>query len=78
MFHQIEGLWLDPNINFSNLKGVYVNFLKEFLSLQVNSSIQAFLFSIYGTSAEIDLKFSEGPLEGKWLEVAGAGMVTQT
>ncbi len=26
MFHQIEGLWLDPNINFSNLKGVYVNF----------------------------------------------------
>ena len=76
MFHQIEGLWLDPNINFSNLKGVYVNFLKEFFeSSKLTVRFRPSYFPFTEPSAEIDLKFSEGPLEGKWLEVAGAGMV---
>ena len=76
MFHQIEGLWLDETINFSNLKGVYINFLKEFFestNLQVRFRPSYFPFT--EPSAEVDMKFSNGPLKGKWLEVAGAGMV---
>ncbi|MDA9689613.1 phenylalanine--tRNA ligase subunit alpha [Betaproteobacteria bacterium] len=76
MFHQIEGLWLDPDINFSSLKGVYINFLKEFFdSSNLTVRFRPSYFPFTEPSAEIDLKFSEGPLEGKWLEVAGAGMV---
>ena len=30
MFHQVEGLWIDENISFADLKGVYVDFLKRF------------------------------------------------
>jgi phenylalanyl-tRNA synthetase alpha chain len=76
MFHQIEGLWLDPNINFSNLKGIYINFLKEFFeSSRLAVRFRPSYFPFTEPSAEIDLKFLEGPLEGKWLEVAGAGMV---
>ena len=76
MFHQIEGLWLDSTVTFSNLKGVYVNFLKEFFeSSNLTVRFRPSYFPFTEPSAEIDLKFSEGPLEGKWLEVAGAGMV---
>ena len=76
MFHQIEGLWLDSTITFSNLKGVYVNFLKEFFeSSKLTVRFRPSYFPFTEPSAEIDLKFSDGPLEGKWLELAGAGMV---
>ena len=79
MFHQIEGLWLDPNINFSHLKGVYINFLKEFFeSSKLIVRFRPSYFPFTEPSAEIDLKFSEGPLKDKWLEVAGAGMVHPT
>ena len=30
MFHQVEGLWLDPDISFTDLKGVYSDFLRCF------------------------------------------------
>jgi len=76
MFHQIEGLWLDSTVTFSNLKGIYVNFLKEFFeSSNLTVRFRPSYFPFTEPSAEIDLKFSEGPMEGKWLEVAGAGMV---
>ncbi len=76
MFHQIEGLWLDTKINFSNLKGVYISFLQEFFeSSDLSVRFRPSYFPFTEPSAEIDLKFSTGPLSGKWLEVAGAGMV---
>jgi len=30
MFHQVEGLWLDENVSFADLKGVYTDFLRAF------------------------------------------------
>merc|ERR1711991_597504 len=30
MFHQVEGLWIDEKISFSDLKGLYVSFLRVF------------------------------------------------
>jgi phenylalanyl-tRNA synthetase alpha chain len=76
MFHQVEGLWIDEDISFADLKGVYVDFLKRFFEsddLQVRFRPSYFPFT--EPSAEIDLQFAAGPLKGRWLELSGAGQV---
>lgn len=76
MFHQIEGLWIDENISFADLKGVYTDFLKRFFEteeLQVRFRPSFFPFT--EPSAEIDMAFGSGPLKGQWLEISGAGQV---
>lgn len=72
MFHQLDGLWIDKNINFANLKGVLINFLRTFFAkenLQVR--FRASFFPFTEPSAEIDILDDNG----QWLEVAGCGMV---
>ena len=76
MFHQAEGLWIDENISFADLKGVYTDFLRRFfesddLALRFRPSF----FPFTEPSVEIDVAFQSGPLEGKWLEISGAGQV---
>jgi phenylalanyl-tRNA synthetase alpha chain len=76
MFHQVEGLWIDENISFADLKGVYTEFLRRFFEtdeLQVRFRPSFFPFT--EPSAEIDMAFSAGPSKGKWLEISGAGQV---
>ncbi len=79
MFHQVEGLWIDENISFADLKGVYLNFVKAFFEtedLQVRFRPSYFPFT--EPSAEIDIAFSSGPLKGRWLEISGSGQVHPT
>ena len=76
MFHQIEGLWVGENVSFADLKGVVADFLRKFFeseALQVRFRPSFFPFT--EPSAEIDVAFMSGPLEGRWLEIAGCGMV---
>ena len=76
MFHQVEGLWIDEDISFADLKGVYTNFLQCFFEtedLQVRFRPSFFPFT--EPSAEIDMRFESGPLKGRWLEISGAGQV---
>jgi phenylalanyl-tRNA synthetase alpha chain len=76
MFHQVEGLWLDKNISFADLKGVYTDFLRKFFEtdeLQVRFRPSFFPFT--EPSAEIDMAFASGPQKGRWLEISGAGQV---
>jgi phenylalanyl-tRNA synthetase alpha chain len=76
MFHQVEGLWIDEDVSFADLKGVYVDFLRRFFEsddLQVRFRPSYFPFT--EPSAEIDLQFASGPLKGRWLELSGAGQV---
>lgn len=76
MFHQVEGLWIDTDISFADLKGVYLNFIQAFFEtddLQVRFRPSYFPFT--EPSAEIDIAFGHGPLKGRWLEVSGAGQV---
>jgi phenylalanyl-tRNA synthetase alpha chain len=76
MFHQVEGLWIDTDVSFADLKGVYVDFLRRFFEsddLQVRFRPSYFPFT--EPSAEIDLQFGAGPLQGRWLELSGAGQV---
>jgi phenylalanyl-tRNA synthetase alpha chain len=76
MFHQVEGLWLDQDISFADLKGVYTDFLRRFFEsddLQVRFRPSYFPFT--EPSAEIDMMFTNGPRTGQWLEISGAGQV---
>ena len=73
MFHQCEGLWIGENISFKDLKVVFTDFCHAFfendhLVLRFRPSF----FPFTEPSAEIDIQFPDGPLAGRWLEVAGS------
>lgn len=76
MFHQIEGLWVGEDVSFADLKGVIADFLRKFFEsddLQVRFRPSFFPFT--EPSAEIDVAFMSGALKGRWLEIAGCGLV---
>jgi phenylalanyl-tRNA synthetase alpha chain len=79
MFHQVEGLWIDENISFADLKGVYSDFLKRFFETDdLEVRFRPSFFPFTEPSAEIDMKFESGPLKGRWLEISGSGQVHPT
>jgi phenylalanyl-tRNA synthetase alpha chain len=74
MFHQVECLWIDEDVSFADLKGVYTEFLRRFFEndeLEVRFRPSYFPFT--EPSAEIDMK-----LKGRWLEISGSGQVHPT
>ena len=83
MFHQIEGLWVDEEVNFTHLKGIVSDFLQRFFEReQLKVRFRPSFFPFTEPSAEIDMGcvFCDG--EGcrvcshtGWLEVGGCGMV---
>ncbi|MDO9102214.1 MAG: phenylalanine--tRNA ligase subunit alpha [Candidatus Nitrotoga sp.] len=83
MFHQVEGLWIDEDVNFSMLKGVLSNFMQCFFErddLQVRFRPSFFPFT--EPSAEMDIQCVQCNGKGcrvcshtGWLEVLGSGMV---
>jgi phenylalanyl-tRNA synthetase alpha chain len=76
MFHQVEGLWVGENVSFADLKGVVADFLRRFFeSDDLKVRFRPSFFPFTEPSAEIDVAFQGGPLDGRWLEIAGCGMV---
>ena len=76
MFHQVEGLWLDEDISFADLKAVYTNFLRCFFETdELAVRFRPSYFPFTEPSAEIDMMFTSGPRKGRWLELSGAGQV---
>lgn len=76
MFHQVEGLWIAENISFADLKGVYTNFLKAFFETDdLCVRFRPSFFPFTEPSAEIDMMFTSGPNQGRWLEISGSGQV---
>jgi phenylalanyl-tRNA synthetase alpha chain len=76
MFHQVEGLWVGEGVSFADLKGVIADFLRSFFeSDDLKVRFRPSFFPFTEPSAEIDVAFMSGPLEGRWLEIAGCGMV---
>jgi len=76
MFHQGEGLWVGEDVSFAGLKGVVADFLRRFFeSDDLKVRFRPSFFPFTEPSAEIDVAFMSGPLEGRWLEIAGCGMV---
>ena len=71
MFHQVEGLWIDENISFADLKGVFAEFLRRFFERDdLKVRFRPSFFPFTEPSAEIDMSFGDG-----WLEIGGCGMV---
>ncbi len=71
MFHQVEGLWVDENISFANLKGVVQDFLQKFFERDdLVVRFRPSFFPFTEPSAEIDMSWNGG-----WLEIGGCGMV---
>ncbi|MDH5286511.1 MAG: phenylalanine--tRNA ligase subunit alpha [Betaproteobacteria bacterium] len=72
MFHQVEGLWIDEDVSFADLKGVITEFLRRFFERDdVHVRFRPSFFPFVEPGAEIDMAFGEG----RWLELAGAGQV---
>lgn len=71
MFHQVEGLWVDEQVSFANLKGVVQDFLQRFFERDdLRVRFRPSFFPFTEPSAEMDMSWNGG-----WLEVGGCGMV---
>ncbi|WP_368881523.1 phenylalanine--tRNA ligase subunit alpha [Shewanella algae] len=70
MFHQVEGLLVDENVNFAELKGILHDFLRNFFEEDLEIRFRPSYFPFTEPSAEVDVKGKNG-----WLEVLGCGMV---
>ena len=76
MFHQVEGLWVGKDVSFADLKGVVADLLRRFFeSDDLKVRFRPSFFPFTEPSAEIDVAFMSGPLEGRWLEIGGCGVV---
>lgn len=71
MFHQVEGLLVDKDISFADLKGTLQQFLREFFEEDVRVRFRPSYFPFTEPSIEVDIDRGDG----KWLEVLGCGMV---
>ena len=79
MFHQFEGLWIGHAVSMADLKGTYTAFLHAFFEREdIELRFRPSYFPFTEPSAEIDMRFDSGPLQGRWLEISGAGQVHPT
>ena len=82
MFHQLEGLAVDTDISFGDLKGILIFFLQEFFERDLPVRFRPSFFPFTEPSAEVDMGcvFCDGAGcricgQSGWLEVLGCGMV---
>ncbi len=71
MFHQIEGLVIDKDINFTHLKGILHDFINTFFEDDMKLRFRPSYFPFTEPSAEVDLLSKDN----QWLEILGCGMV---
>ena len=82
MFHQVEGLHIDKDVNMGHLKGCLNYFIKEFFEIKkIKMRFRPSHFPFTEPSAEVDIGYEikdEKIIIGegdKWLEILGCGMV---
>ncbi len=82
LFHQLEGLLVDDNVRFSDLKGILHEFTRQFFGGERPTRFRTSFFPFTEPSAEVDVQciFCEGKgchvcSHVGWLEILGAGMV---
>lgn len=81
-FHQIEGLYVDRKVSFSDLKGTLDYFAKEFFGENLKTRLRPSFFPFTEPSAEMDVECYLCSAKGcrickytGWLEIGGCGMV---
>ena len=82
MFHQVEGLMVDKNVSFGDLKGVLTTFAQQFFDKDTSLRFRPSFFPFTEPSAEVDIRCVMCKGEGcrvcsntGWIEILGAGMV---
>ena len=82
MFHQVEGLLVDENISFGDLKGTLTAFVHQMFDEQTSLRFRPGFFPFTEPSAEVDIGCvmcaSKGCRVCKqtgWMEILGAGMI---
>jgi phenylalanyl-tRNA synthetase alpha chain len=82
MFHQLEGLVVDENVSFANMKAVLHGFLQAFFERDLAMRLRPSYFPFTEPSAEVDMGclFCAGAgcrtcKHSGWLEISGCGMV---
>jgi len=82
MFHQVEGLLVDENISFGDLKGTLTTFVHQMFDDQTSLRFRPSFFPFTEPSAEVDIlcvmcrgKGCRVCSQTGWLEVLGSGMV---
>ena len=78
MFHQIEGLLVDREVKFSDLKGLIDTFLKKLFGSNIKTRFRPHFFPFTEPSAEVDIScelWADKMHGKKWLEIMGCGMV---
>ncbi|MCH8941404.1 MAG: phenylalanine--tRNA ligase subunit alpha [Bacteroidetes bacterium] len=82
MFHQVEGLYVDTDVTFSELKGTLVSFAKQFYGNNLKFRFRPSFFPFTEPSAEMDITCFICNGDGckickhtGWLEILGCGMV---
>ena len=71
MFHQVEGMYIDEQVTFSQLKDLIHKIIYEIFGQEIQIRFRPSYFPFTEPSAEVDI-LSEN---GKWLEVLGCGIV---
>ncbi len=75
LFHQVEGLYVDTDVTFAELKGTIVAFAQKFFGEDVKYRFRPSFFPFTEPSAEVDIWWEPKGKEGRWLEILGCGMV---
>tara|TARA_R110000824_G_scaffold52692_4_gene146266 strand:+ start:201223 stop:202239 length:1017 start_codon:yes stop_codon:yes gene_type:complete len=82
MFHQVEGLLIDENVSFADLKGMIEDFLRQFFEADLSVRFRPSYFPFTEPSAEVDVQCVSCRGKGcrvcsqtGWLEILGCGMV---
>ena len=71
MFHQIEGIYVNKNVNFANLKDLIYKIIVALFGDSVKLRFRPSYFPFTEPSAEVDILSKDG----KWLEILGCGVV---
>ena len=71
MFHQVEGIYIDQNVTFANLKDLIHQILHKLFGEDVEIRFRPSYFPFTEPSAEVDILSDRG----KWLEILGCGIV---
>jgi len=82
MFHQVEGLLVDENVSFGDLKGILTTFVHQMFDEETSLRFRPSFFPFTEPSAEVDIRCVMCKGKGcrvcsntGWLEVLGSGMV---
>ena len=75
LFHQVEGLYVDTDVTFAELKGTLVAFVKQFFGQDIKYRFRASFFPFTEPSAEMDIWWEPKGKQGRLMEILGCGMV---